>query len=318
MSRSRDSSSTISSETAPEAGNSRASLRDRLVPSQIWWAALVAGLLFFGPLVVSLIPDLSHRSEYRVSAEQITLTQGPEWVPADLVQQVFANGGFLDNELSLHESTLSERIAAAFHTHPWIEKVVSVRKTWPAHVQVNVLYRRPVALIRTTDGLYPVDRYGVLLPAADFSPEDMTRYPVIEGIRSAPAGRLGEAWGDAAVTEAAQLAEVLLQEQAGTSWWKHLQLQGIEVPQAPQGTTVDSEFELVTPGGSRILWGRGPSTSHPGELDVQQKLDRLRELQSRYGSFDGPHGPWQIDIRSWRGIRRTAMAPSQPATDRIR
>lgn len=288
------------------------------MPSQIWWAAMVAGMLFFGPLAVSLIPDLSHRSEYRVSAEQITLTQGPEWVPADLVQQVFDNGGFIDHELSLHESTLSERIAAAFHTHPWIEKVVSVRKTWPAQVQVNVLYRRPVALIRTTDGLYPIDRNGVLLPAADFSPEDLNRYPVIEGISSSPAGRLGEVWGDSLVTEAAQLAEVLLQEHTGGSWWEMLRLQGIQVPEARPEPEADSEFELVTPGGSRILWGRSPSTSHPGELDVQQKLDRLRELQSRYGSFDGPHGPWQIDIRSWRGIRRVALAPDQQASDRIR
>ncbi len=287
-------------------------------PSKIWWTTLLLALLFFGPLLSSLVPDLSARDEYRITAEHIALTQGPAWIPEDLTRQVFESSGFIDDQLSLHESTLSERIAAAFHTHPWVEKVISVRKSWPAHVQVTVLYRRPIALIRATDGLYPVDRHGILLPASDFSREDLGKYPVIEGIDQAPVGRLGEAWGDPAVTEAARLAEVLMQKEDEGVWWERLRLQGIEIRSTESRKPDTMQFELVTPGGSRILWGRSPSSTHPGELDVHQKLDRLRELHFRYGSFDGPSGPWQIDIRSWQGISRVALQPAESPGSRIR
>ena len=67
-------------------------------------------------------------------------------------------------------------------------------------------------------------------------------------------------------------------------------------------------IELRTKGGSEILWGRGPSSRHPGELAVAQKLQRLSEYQRDYGGFDDAHGPYQIDIRPWQGIDRGILA----------
>ena len=78
------------------------------------------------------------------------------------------------------------------------------------------------------------------------------------------------------------------------------------------------KFELRTKGGSEILWGRGPSSRHPGELAVAQKLQRLSEYQRDYGGFDDAHGPYQIDIRPWQGIDRGILAREVRETTMMR
>ena len=273
------------------------------------FAAVIGVVLLSLPTVIRLLPRLDHRAEYRVAVAQINVSTPPRWIPPDLVTQVFQSSG-LSNDESIQDPTLSERIAAAFHTHPWIERVVSVRKLFPARVQVEVVYREPVAMVRGIDGHYPIDRHGVLLPARDFSDADLARYPVIEGVASVPIGQLGEPWGDPAVTGAARVAAVLLKSNGDESWWTKLDLAAIKVPRRVvlAGNDDDLEFRLQTRGGSEILWGRQPDTRFPGELPVEQKLQRLADFHRDFGSLDDQHGPYRIDIRSWQGIDRTTIA----------
>ena len=61
-------------------------------------------------------------------------------------------------------------------------------------------------------------------------------------------------------------------------------------------------LELLTHGGSRIVWGRPPGTRHPGELTVSQKLGRIMQFISHFDSLDPPGGPFEINIRHWREI----------------
>jgi len=278
-------------------------------------ASIVAAFVLY-PVYRRWLPELDARPEYRISEARIALTPPPRWIPTDIIRQVFEQAG-LTEPLSLQDPTLCERIAAAFHTHPWIDKVISVRKSWPARIHVDVSYRTPVAMVRGTDGFYPIDSHGTLLPGRDFAAADVDRYPIIDNVASVPVGRLGEAWGDPAVAEAAFLAAVLLQqEDSQQPWWERLQLAGIEVPSSvsPGDSIENMQFVLCTRGGSRILWGRGPGCQHPGELEVARKLERLAEFQKRYGRIDDEHGPWLIDIRQWDGIRKGLLSAAAPGS----
>lgn len=279
-------------------------------PRQLAVAAVLAVGMLLIPVVVRSLPELSGRTEYLVGPEQVSITAPPRWIPPDLTQQVFERAGLAARE-SLQDPTLSERMAAAFHTHPWIEKVISVRKSFPTRIVVDLVYREPVAMVRGVDGHYPVDRRGVLLPARDFSDSDVERFPIIEGVASVPMGNLGESWGDPAVTGAAELAAVLnRQSPQGRSHWQELELSSILVPRrvALTENADDLQYELRTAGGSQILWGRGPDSKHPGELTVAQKIQRLTDFREAYHGFDDQHGPWQIDIRPWQGIQRGVLA----------
>lgn len=278
--------------------------------------ATAVGLLI--PLYQRLSPALASRPEFQLTPATVTLPPAPAWIPQNLAGQVFSTTG-LGEQLSLLDPSVSERVAAAFHTHPWIERVISVQKRWPARIVVDVIYREPVAMVRGIDGFYPVDRHGILLPARDFNARDVQTFPVIEQVTSAPAGRLGETWGDPAVTAAARLAEVLLQNaDESHSWWQLLNLAAIVVPRnvtLPESTD-ELQFELRTKGGSRILWGREPRTSNPAELNVTGKLQRLRELHTRYGSPDSQRDQWLIDIRPLQGIDRRMLSAARNADSR--
>ncbi|HQX49310.1 MAG TPA: hypothetical protein PLR25_05355 [Planctomycetaceae bacterium] len=279
-------------------------------PRQLMIAAAIAMTIIMIPVVARKLPVLGDRAEYQVSADQITISAPPPWIPADLAEQVLDRAGIRANQ-SLLDPTLSERMAAAFYTHPWIQEVRSVRKAFPARIHVDVVYREPAAMVKGVDGYYPIDRKGILLPARDFCDADIDRYPVIERVASVPMGKLGESWGDPAVSGAAELAVTLNAKRDGKdSWWKELELSAILMPRrvALVEDADELEFELRTKGGSEILWGRGPNSRHPGELATAQKLQRLSEYHRDYGGFDDAHGPYQIDIRPWQGIDRSILA----------
>lgn len=279
-------------------------------PRQLMITAAVAMTMIMIPVLARRMPKLNDRPEYRIGSEQVSISTPPAWIPGDLAQQVFVRAGLEENQ-SLLDATLSERVAAAFHTHPWVQEVRSVRKTFPARMHVEVIYREPAAMVKGVDGYYPIDRHGILLPAQDFSDADIERYPVIERVASVPMGKLGESWGDPAVSGAAELAATLNAKRDGKdSWWSELELTAILMPRrvALIEDADELEYELRTKGGSEILWGRGPNSRHPGELAVAQKLQRLSEYQRDYGGFDDAHGPYQIDIRPWQGIDRGMLA----------
>jgi len=279
-------------------------------PRPLIISATVAMTIVLIPVLARRMPKLNDRPEYRIGTEQVSITTPPGWIPEDLAKQIFVRAG-LEEKQSLLDSTLSERVAAAFYTHPWIQEVRSVRKTYPARIHVDVVYREPVAMVKGVDGYYPIDRHGILLPARDFSNADIKNYPVIERVASVPMGKLGESWGDPAVSGAAELAAILNARREGkASWWSELELSAVLMPRrvALVEDADELQYELRTKGGSEIVWGRGPSSRHPGELAVAQKLQRLSEYQRDFGSFNDAHGPYQLDIRPWQGIARDILA----------
>jgi hypothetical protein len=272
-------------------------------------AAIVSAAVFL-PRMRSALPDLEQRSEYRLSTSQIEINEPPRWVPADLVEQVIQQAGLPDS-VSVLESRLTADVAEAFRRHPWIADVVSVRKAVPARVIVEVRYRRPAAMVEVPQGMYPVDAAGILLPPADFSIAESRRYPAIQNVRSTPQGPAGTKWGDLQVEAAAQLAAELLKPADGLEpRWRDFRLSAIQISPDGQSRSKwdDIVLELMTAGGSRIVWGRPPGSTHPGELSTDQKLGRLDKYRADFGGFDHPHGPYEIDIRHWQEISRRPLA----------
>jgi hypothetical protein len=255
---------------------------------------------FLAPRAMEWLPDLSHRPEYVLKPEDIHFTAAPPWVPRTFLRQV-AREGSLPNELSMLDSKLVDDVAAAFQKHPWVDRVVSVRKEFPHRVIVVLEYRKPVAFVVTPTDRFAVDKQAVLLPPPDLPPAE-DEFPIIANARSAPPTEAGSTWHDRTVEDAAKIAEVL-----GPSW-KKLQLRAIEIPNLPPENTNtyanpnDAVYSLRTTTGSRIIWGRAPGGDHPGELKPEQKVGRLEEYLARKGSFTDAQGPLEIDIRHWKEI----------------
>lgn len=258
--------------------------------------------------VRAALPRLEQRPEFLIPLERIEVTQPPKWVPADLVRQVF-DAAHLSRDLSVLDPRTLPEVAEAFGFHPWVDHVDRVVTRSPPGLKVELAYRVPVAMIRVSGGVYPVDREGVLLPPDDFSLKDAEGFPLVSGVKSNPQGPAGSAWGDPLVLEAARLAETL------TPVWKRLGLERIASPaaQSPDLGLPETAW-LVQAHGSWIVWGRAPGGDHPGELSAAQKIGRLEKYHADFGGFDKPHGPYLIDIRHWREIARRPLKPSLQAT----
>jgi hypothetical protein len=274
-------------------------LKDRLLgtifqPRFLLWAALAGAAVVLTPIVTRVLPDLSTRDEYRLRTRDIQVPDLPRWVPITLVDQVI-EAADLPDEVSVLKPDLAVQIATAFEQHPWVKKPVSVKVSVPARVEVSFDFREPVAMVSISDGHYPVDAEGILLPPGDFPPSDIDLYPKVTGMTTPPLARVGSAWGDERVTAAARLAVVLF------PYWSEWKLQSVEVPPRATAEVVYEELRFVvnTAGGSRIIWGRAPGNDHPLEVTDEQKIGRLKSFLSKAKSFDGP---WEININHLRVI----------------
>lgn len=251
-------------------------------------------------------PHTLANPEYRVRRENVHLTPPPEWIRSDLRTEIWKTAG-LREELSLLDDDLCERLAKAVALHPWVAEVARVEKSYPARVDVTVVYREPVCMIEVPGGLYPLSADGVLLPSGDFSPIEARRYPRIAGLAPRTAGPVGTRWQDASVRGASALAGVLRPH------WLDLQLDRIEP--AAGGTDDEPRFQLYTLRGSRIQWGRPPEAaaadeSTAAEPSAAEKLAWLLDYVSRHDSLDGPDGPQELDLpRLVRPVPHTAELP---------
>jgi hypothetical protein len=288
-------------------------LRQLYRPVTLATAAVVLLVAIILPQYLGRLPDLADRPEYLLDAADIEITQPPHWVPRHLLSQVIENAD-LPATLRLLDDSLVQEIAGAFQLSPWVEEVVSVTKSYPPKIVVVLKYREPVAMVEVKKGQQPIDRHGVLLPAQDFSVSESRTYPVISGVASTPQGPAGADWGDQVVHDAAVLAAEL------SPAWKKLGLAAIVCPTSTENRSKfdESVFVLRSRGGSRIIWGHVPGTDHPGELSTKQKLGRLEDYVKRFGSFDSPQGPYEIDIRHWRDISRTPLSAHRGVTEIIR
>ena len=254
-------------------------------------------------------PQILTGPDYTVTAEKIEVNTPPPWITCDLVGEAALNGS-LDG-LNITEPRLTVMVADAFALHPWVEEVVRVHKKAGAHVQVELVYRKPVGMVEVQiddePGLLPVDRNGVLLPPEDFDPEIAGRYPRLNVGRSMPAGPVGTPWGDAKLAGAATLANLLGEH------WEQLGLYRIVVEDNAHESALRSapRYSIETTSGTRIVWGHAPGEETSSEANAETKLARLlRHAES--GSGLAAEEPQQIDLTDARSAEISPRAASVP------
>ncbi|MDR2115413.1 MAG: hypothetical protein LBP87_03425 [Planctomycetaceae bacterium] len=230
------------------------------------------------------------RSEYRLSAERILVTVPPPWVPKNFIAEVLQSSG-LDTSATLFDTSLPQKISQAFLASPWVEEVRQVKIRYPAGAEVLLVYRVPVALVEmVSQGFYPVDRNGILLPTDYFinvAPEKKENYLRITGIRSRPLGVTGTLWGDPLVHTAAQLAGLLedVTQKLGL----------VKIIPSHEATPTGSRIicRLQTNSETEILWGR----FEPNDPQNTGKKKRLIEIAELYHSLDNVPAQFQpIDL----------------------
>lgn len=220
---------------------------------------------------------------YVVDASLIEITPPPPYVRSDIVGNVYRDTAM--EGLSLLDSQATAKIASAFSMNPWIKRVVSVRKLPGGKIDLQVVYRRPVAMVLVEKPdpdaagrsfFFPVDEDGVLLPTGEFARAEIKQFIhiVVPGVYAT--GQVGSPFGDRRVEAAAQLAALLapFRDEAG--------IISIDVPGDPRMEKVPQlELTTVEIAGDaermekKRFWGSPPGDEPPGETTAQMKLHTL-------------------------------------------
>jgi hypothetical protein len=214
----------------------------------------------------------AHFEAYIVTVQGIEVTPPPPWAPVSVKTDVIRLGSL--DEVSLLEADTSRRVAQAFALHPWVQQVHRVAKRYPASITVDLVYRRPVAVVEvergSQPGLLPIDREGILLPPEDFSVAQVKSLPRIAVGKTFPASSVGNPWGDDRVSAAALVAEALCED------WAHAPLfQIAALPPLAGGNSQSPAFEVVARDGRRFGWGHAPGQEGAGEKTSAEKRTQL-------------------------------------------
>ncbi len=249
--------------------------------------------------------DVLALPEYMLSPKDIVVTDHPEWLSFDIREKAFQNASLQQN-LSIMDPDLNERIASAFSVHPWVAKVNRVTKRYPSTVVVDLEYHHPVCVVEIGDSKIPVDVEGTALPPSDLPQSQIDRYPLLvcPGL-STPRGLPGDQWGDPRVVGAAEIAAAL-----GDRWKTCRFVRITPVAVSESSRVGDVVYRLHTANGTVVVWGAPPGVKTPGQPTTAEKLAYLDEELRRYGTLEGHDGDSrELDLVS--NIRRRRLDGQQ-------
>lgn len=207
--------------------------------------------------------------------EKISISPQPDHIRSDIVKAVYQDTAM--QGVSLLDREATTKIASAFSMHPWVRKVIGVRKLPGGEIDVRLQYRTPVAMVHvykpnqddTRSYFFPIDGDGVLLPTSEFTTAETRKYLYIEVPGVYTTNPVGSGFGDSRVEAAARLAEYL------SPFRDELGLRSIGVYGDPRQMEIP-QLELVTAGEAKIFWGSPPGVEPPGEATAKMKLQRLK------------------------------------------
>jgi len=211
---------------------------------------------------------------YSIDPAMIHITARPAYITSDVAAAVYADTGL--DKLSLLDPAAAARIASAFSFHPWIRKVVAVRKLPGGGVDVHVQYRRPVAMVFVISrhpgisgrSFFAIDEDAVLLPTDEFSKDATMQYLQIEIPDVYPTGGKGSTFGDGRIASAAKVASTVDRIR------DLLKLRSIRLDDSSRTSPVP-QFNLIAADGREWFWGSAPGEELYAEPNAEEKIRQL-------------------------------------------
>lgn len=246
------------------------------------------GLTLAGKFWAQYRQSLHADPAFLLRAEHVQLTDLPPWLPPPARGQLLADLNL--SQRSLLDPDLVPSTVAALQQHPWVEHVVSVRKSLQG-LQAEVRYRRPLLVEMPDRQVMAIDTTGRIL--AD---QGLDRHGARQLLRIAVQDlvkqplQAGAPWPDLRVLAAAELAAELhpLQETAGLAGiyarGGHPEPPGVNPPAT--ANTGPIEFFLWTAGRNEIIWGSRPGQELEGEANAATKQQALNRFVQEHGPLD--------------------------------
>ncbi len=260
--------------------------------------ALIAVSLSLASLV--LLAQLGHlwtrNSEFfAVDGAKLEPLQLPAWVPSLWSEE--ANRAFREGKTrSIFDPTLLQEVRERLTKLPFVEKVDEISREFPRSLHARITVRRPVALLKVGSKLFPLDRYGVFLPAK--FQEVQAGFPfaipvlLISGVSPPTGDEIGKRSRDPRLLEALSAACDL---DAIYDYWPEFSLVSIDCENlGGKKSSLESEIVLYLENNLKILWGRASWKRPYGELSVESKIQNLEKVRSQFPDLKGIR---ELDLR---------------------
>ena len=237
---------------------------------------------------------LQNQPEFRFNSDQISIhPEPPQWLndPRDrilalipeLTESISAQP---PSALTFDTEELARRLRMKM---TWIESVKSVRLQHPNHLELDLVFRKPVmALSLVKQGVILLDKQGVVLPATDvrkdfldniiqFNYAETLVDQVIQRGGKHPAQiAQGQVWEDSRIADSLQLAAFLTAQDDARNRPRRL-FRLIDAANDPNRLIVRTVEDLW------IWWGRAPGHELPGEPKADTKWRLLMEWLQLHG-----------------------------------
>jgi hypothetical protein len=177
--------------------------------------------------------------------------------------------------------------------------VVRVQKRFPAAADVELKYRRPVAVVRVEprgeSRLLFIDESGVLLPTEDFSAEQGKEFLRIEAAGDVPTSGYGLPWQSERIIGAARLAAIWQER------WQPLGLFKIASLQTADGQVLYELHAARRAGDLGALPGRRRRASRLQNKRSRRWALRPRQRPARSRRRRGPDRPANFGRGEYHG-----------------
>lgn len=171
-----------------------------------------------------------------------------------------------------------EQARAALEATGWFERVDAVRRLEGNLIEIQGVWRTPLAVVRQDNRDIVVGAGGALLPLSYAPGGAGPGLKVIRGVSQRPPIRAdgspayGAAWPGGEVQAGLDLLDALRRAFSATRVWP--QITGVDAAMFQR----DGRLAIVSDQDSRIVWGAPPGMIAPGEQSTDQKIARLVHL----------------------------------------
>lgn len=199
----------------------------------------------------------------------------PSWVN-DHFSEDIKHIETLNEQYGMYENNLTQKIADVYRGIVVVKKVDSIKRVFPNKLNVKLVLRKPVALVKNGSNAYLVDDECVLLPKEYYKLQNVEYdSPCIQSNKLARLPLYGSKWNDKGVEAGIELVKFL----RANNIHNLFKVVAVDVSNVcKRRFTGKSDIILWTENNTQIRWGCSSLCNEPNELSDEEKLQNLLSI----------------------------------------
>lgn len=204
---------------------------------------------------------------------RVELADPPDWVEREGWRDRILGCVQIPADQQWLDEALVRAIGDQINRSGWVSRVERITQSTDGTIRIACQFRRPIAMVRVSEGFVPVDREGVRLPTGSGTQlydlvDDDSGWMKIEGV-STGLPEVGEAFGGDDALAAVKIASLIFQQEFA------LRISRIDVRNfRGRLNKRENHIRLLTRDGGEIKWGSAIGE----EIEEASATDKIKTI----------------------------------------